>query len=74
MKSRASSAHRNTGRRKTCFPASAVSVNLPKDADYCDIAEKLLNCAANFLADLEKKTVLSRVGPVNLGDPGMYAG
>ena len=56
----------------------AVSVNLPTNADYCDITEKLLDCAAGFLADLladlQKKTVLSRVGPVNLGDPGFYVG
>ncbi|MGD1074308.1 MAG: hypothetical protein ABSB15_29735 [Bryobacteraceae bacterium] len=54
----------------------AAHIGLPKDADYCDIAEKLLNCAAGFLADLQEKSEqtgrLSTWGPVNFGDPAFY--
>jgi hypothetical protein len=58
----------------------AAYVHLPQDADYCDIAERLLDCAARFLLNLQKKTaetgLLSTWGPVNFGDleSGLYAG
>jgi hypothetical protein len=51
----------------------AAYVNLPKDADYCDITERLIGCTARFLADLQEKTgCLSTWGPVNFGDPAFY--
>jgi hypothetical protein len=56
----------------------AACVNLPADADYCDIAEKLLTRAASFFVNLQETTEqtkrLSTWGPVNFGDPGFYAG
>jgi hypothetical protein len=56
----------------------AAYVKLPNDAGYCDIAERLLDRAASFLADLQERTNLrkrlSTWGPVNFGDLGFYAG
>ena len=45
-----------------CFREGlAVSVNLQKDADYCDIAEKFVELANQFLEDVRQNTKLSRV-------------
>ena len=39
----------------------ALSIGLEKDADYCDIAERFLDVVDLFLADVQKRTRLSRV-------------
>ena len=39
-------------------------VKLGKDADYCDIAEKFVDIASDFLADVRKR---AKVSPVKLG-------
>lgn len=44
--------------------ALAASVNLSNDADYCDIAEKLLDLSKQFLVQVETHNSLSKVvGP-----------
>lgn len=46
----------------SCFQEGlAASVNLPNKADYCAIAEKLLNRAERFIADVQKQPMVSRV-------------
>ena len=39
----------------------ALSINLPKDANYCAIAEKFVDLANEFLEDVRRSTSLSRV-------------
>ena len=38
-----------------------VSIGLKIDADYCDITERFLEIVDRFLADVERRTRLSRV-------------
>ncbi len=46
----------------------AAFVGLGKDAAYCDTAERFVDIAGNFLADVQNRTNVSRVkwGPVSL--------
>jgi hypothetical protein len=39
----------------------AVFIGLERDADYCDIVERFTDIVESFLADVQKKTKLSRV-------------
>ena len=52
----------------SCFREGlAQSVNLPKDVDYCSIAETFVDLANQFLKDVERKTSLAHVtGRVSL--------
>ena len=52
----------------------AVFVGLEKDVAFYDIAEKFVNSASNFLADIEKGAKLSpvKLGRVSLG-PSSFA-
>ena len=45
-----------------CFQEGlATSINLPKDADYCAIAEKFVELANQFLEDVRQNTRVSRI-------------
>ena len=46
----------------------AASVDLPDDADYCDIAKKMLDLAEQFLVDVERQPIIGDVNwpPVSL--------
>ena len=46
----------------------ANSIGLDKNADYCDIVERFVDIASDFLADVQNRTELSPVrwGPVSL--------
>ncbi len=48
----------------------AAFVGLGKDATYCDTAERFVDIAGNFLADVQNRTNVCRVkwGPVSLAD------
>jgi hypothetical protein len=56
----------------SCFREGlATSVNLPKDANYCAIAEKFVHLANQFLEDVRQHTRLTRLsGPVSLVEFG----
>jgi hypothetical protein len=55
-----------------CFREGlAESVNLPKDADYCTIAETFVDLANQFLESVRQKTILAQItGPVSLVEFG----
>jgi hypothetical protein len=52
----------------------AVFIGLGRDADYCDIAERFVDIADRFLADVQNRTQLSRVRRGCLSnDPDAFA-
>ncbi len=48
----------------------AVSVNLPKDADYCTITETFVDLAERFLEGVRQETSLAQIGAVSLVEFG----